>query len=302
VDPGGTVFVHVGVSAQGQAHETTLAQICADQLDVPIETVMVKGGDTQLVGYGMGTIASRVAAVAGPAVARSAAEVAQKAELVAAEMFECSPDDVALAAGRVFVKGVPDRSLSLGAVARAAVRSPVLANAGGPGLSHCGFFYPGTVTWVFGAQGVVLEVDLETCTVSLIAHVAVHDCGRPINPTVVEGQLHGGMVQGIGSALMEELIHDGEGQLLTGTFMEYALPRADQVPPLEVGHLDFPSAINPLGIKGVGESGIIAPAAAIANAVEDALADYEVEVDKVPITSARLFEMLRSTGRWPARA
>jgi aerobic carbon-monoxide dehydrogenase large subunit len=302
VDPGGTVFVHVGVSAQGQAHETTLAQICADQLDVPIETVVVKGGDTQLVGYGMGTIASRVAAVAGPAVARSAAEVAWKAKVVAAELFECAPEDVALAGGRVLVKGVPDRSLSLGSVAQAAVRSLALANAGGPGLSHCGFFYPGTVTWAFGAQGVVLEVDLEACGVRLLHHVAVHDCGRAINPMVVEGQLHGGMVQGIGSALMEELVHDEAGQLLTGTFMEYALPRADQVPPLEVAHLDFPSAINPLGIKGVGESGIIAPAAAIANAVEDALADYGVEVNRVPVTSARLFAMLRSTGRWPLRA
>jgi carbon-monoxide dehydrogenase large subunit len=302
VDPGGTVFVHVGVSTQGQAHETTLAQICADQLEVPVETVVVKGGDTQLIGYGMGTIASRVAAVAGPAVARSAAEVARKAKVVAAELFECAPDDVALAGGRVFVKGVPTRSMSLGSVAHAAVRSLALAHAGGPGLSHCGFFYPGTVTWAFGVQGVVVEVDLDTCVVTVVRHVAVHDSGRPINPMVVEGQLHGGMVQGIGSALMEELIHDEQGQLLTGTFMEYALPRADQVPPLDVAHVDVPSAINPLGIKGVGESGIIAPAAAIANAVEDALADHGVEIDRVPVASARLFAILSSTGRWPRRA
>jgi carbon-monoxide dehydrogenase large subunit len=297
VDPDGTVFVHVGVSAQGQAHETTLAQVCADQLHVPIETVVVRGGDTEVVGYGMGTIASRVAAVAGPAVARAAAEVARKTRLVAAGLFECAPDDVALAGGRVFVTGVPDRSLSLGAVAQAAVRSPVLADAGGPGLHHCGFFYPGTVTWAFGAQGVVLEVDLPTCAVTVLRHVAVHDSGRPINPMVVEGQLHGGMVQGIGSALMEALVHDEAGQLLTGTFMDYAMPRADQVPPLLVGHRDFPSAINPLGIKGVGESGIIAPAAAIANAIEDALADEGVEVDQVPVTAARLFAMLRSVRR-----
>ncbi len=299
VDPGGTVFVKVGVSAQGQAHETTLAQVCADQLDVPIERVVVEGGDTQLVGYGMGTIASRVAAVAGPAVARAAAEVAKKAKLVAAEIFECSAEDIVLARGRVLVKGVPDRSLSLAEVARAAVRSRILSEAGGPGLGHCAFFYPGTVTWAFGAQAVVVEVDLETCSVSLLAHIAVHDSGRPINPMVVEGQLHGGIVQGIGSALMEELIYDREGQLLTGTLMEYALPRADQVPPLEVSHLNFPSTMNPLGIKGVGESGIIAPAAAIANAVEDALADYGVEIDRVPVTSARIFELLRSTGRRP---
>src|SRR5262249_36073486 len=133
------------------------------------------------------------------------------------------------------------------------------------------------------------------CLVRLLRHVALHDCGRPINPMIVEGQLHGGIVQGIGSALMEELIHDGEGQLLTGTLMEYALPRADEVPPLEVGHLDHPSAINPVGIKGVGERGIIAPAAAIANGIEDALDDHGVEVDRVPVTSARIFAMLDST-------
>ena len=297
VDPGGTVIVHVGVSAQGQAHETTLAQICADQLGVSMESVVVRGGDTQLVGHGMGTIASRVAAVAGPAVARAAQEVAEKARLVAAELFECAPADVVVAEGRVSVKGMAGRSLSLGAVARAAVRSPALARTSGPGLGHCAFFYPGTVTWAFGAQAIVVEVDLETCAVRVLAHVAVHDCGRPINPMVVEGQLHGGMVQGIGSALLEELVHDDEGQLLTGTFMEYALPRADDVPPLDVAHLDFPSAVNPLGIKGVGESGIIAPAAAIANAVEDALVDYGVQVDRVPVTSARLFEMLRRARR-----
>ncbi|HYB43718.1 MAG TPA: xanthine dehydrogenase family protein molybdopterin-binding subunit, partial [Candidatus Methylomirabilis sp.] len=149
VDRDGTVFVNVGVSAQGQAHETTLAQICADELGVPLEAVVVRGGDTQLVGYGMGTIASRVAAVAGPAVARSAAEVAQKARLVAAELFECAPEDVGLAGGRALVKGMPDRAVPLAAVARAAVRSRALAKTSGPGLSHCGFFYPDTVTWAF---------------------------------------------------------------------------------------------------------------------------------------------------------
>ena len=128
----------------------------------------------------------------------------------------------------------------------------------------------------------------------------MHDCGRPINPVIVEGQLHGGIAQGLGSALGEALIYDDAGQLLTGTLMEYPMPRADDMPPLEVVHLDFPSAINPLGIKGVGESGVIAPAAAVANAVEDALTDYGVRVDRPPLTSARVFELLRAAGRWPA--
>jgi carbon-monoxide dehydrogenase large subunit len=203
---------------------------------------------------------------------------------------------VLLAEGAVHVKGVPGKTLRLGEVARAAVRSRALEKTSGPGLSHCAFFYPETVTWAFGAQGVVLDVDLEDCTVRLLSHSAIHDCGRPINPMVVEGQLHGGIVQGLGSALMEELLYDQDGQLLTGTFMEYALPRADQIPQLDVGHLDVPSAVNPFGIKGVGESGIIAPAAAVANAVEDALADYGVEVDRVPLTSARIFELLKGAG------
>ena len=129
----------------------------------------------------------------------------------------------------------------------------------------------------------------------------MHDCGRPINPVIVEGQLHGGIAQGLGSALGESLIYDESGQLLTGTLMDYPLPRADEMPPLEVIHMNFPSAINALGIKGVGESGVISPAAAVANAVEDALVDYGIEIDRPPVTSARVFELLRSSGRWPAR-
>jgi CO/xanthine dehydrogenase Mo-binding subunit len=143
-------------------------------------------------------------------------------------------------------------------------------------------------------------VDVETCELSLRKYVAVHDCGQAINPVVVEGQLHGGIVQGLGSALQEEQVHDAAGQLLTGTFMEYGLPRADQVPPLEVSHLNHPSAINELGIKGVGESGIIAPAAAVANAVEDALADHGIEIDRVPVTGPRLFELLRAARAVPS--
>ncbi|MBI2206815.1 MAG: xanthine dehydrogenase family protein molybdopterin-binding subunit [Candidatus Rokubacteria bacterium] len=293
VDPGGTVFVRLGVSAQGQAHETTLAQICAERLDVPVEQVIVLGGDTELVGFGMGTIASRVAAVAGPAVAQSADEVARRARLVAAERFECAPEDVVIAGGRVGVRGAPDRSLSLGEVARFAVRSRALAGLGSPGLQACGFFYPGSVTWAFGAHGVVLEVDVETVALKLLAYAAVHDCGRPINPMIVEGQVHGGIAQGIGAGLQEEVLYDDAGQLLSATLMDYALPRADQMPPLDVAHLEFPSIVNPLGIKGVGESGVIAPGAAIANAVEDALADRGVVVDRIPLTPGRVFELLQ---------
>ena len=293
VDPMGKVFVYLGVSQQGQGHETVFAQLAAERLGVAVDDVVVAGGDTQLVGYGMGTIASRVAAVAGPAVAHAAGDVADKARRVAAELFECAADDVVLRAGHAEVRGT-DRRLPLARVARAALRSRASAAAGGaPGLSACAFFYPGSVTWAFGGQGVVVEVDVETGAVTLVRCVAVHDCGRPINPMIVEGQLHGGIAQGIGSALREELIYDDAGQLLTATFMDYCPPRADEVPALDVISLDYPSTVNPLGIKGVGESGIIAGAAAIGNAVEDALADRGAIVTRVPLTPARVWDLLR---------
>ena len=297
VDPTGTVFVDIGVSSQGQAHETTLAQICADALSVPIEQIVIRGGDTQLLGYGMGTIASRVAAVTGPAVSRAAKDTARKAKVVAASLFECAPEDIVLDQGRVMVAGVPSKSLPLAAVAKAAIRSRSLADAGGPGLNACAFHYPGTVAWAFGVHAVALEVDVETCALTLLKYVAAHDCGRPINPMIVEGQIHGGLAQGIGAALGEELIYDEAGQLLTGTFMDYPMPRAEDMPPLEIDHLDFPSPINELGIKGVGESGVVSPAAVIANAVEDALWDRGVRVTRVPLTSSRIFELLRA-GAW----
>jgi len=302
VDPSGLVLVDVGVGAQGQAHETTLAQICAAELGVPLERVVVRGGDTDHVGFGMGTIASRVAAVAGPAVARSAREVVRKTRLVAAEMFECAVADVIVAEGDVWVTGAPDRRIPLGRVARAAVRSKALANAGGPGLGACVFFYPNSVTWAFGAQAAVVEVDLEACTLAIVRHAVVHDSGRSINPMVVEGQVHGGTAQGLGSAMLEEVVHDGQGQLVTGSLMDYALPRAADFPTLDVVHVEFPSTVNELGVKGVGESGVIAPGAMIAGAVEDALSDYGVEITRLPVTPARVFDALRATGRWPRQA
>jgi carbon-monoxide dehydrogenase large subunit len=293
IDPSGMIYLQIGVSSQGQAHETTLAQVCAAELGVETERVVVVGGDTAVVGYGNGTIASRVAAVAGPAVARTAREVARKARLVAGEMLECAPADVLLADGRAHVAGMTERSVDIGRLARASLRSPTLLREGAPGLHACAFFRPETVTWAFGAHACALEVDAETGAVRLLRYAAVHDCGRPLNPMVVEGQLHGGIVQGIGAALAEELVYDDAGQLLTGSLMEYGVPKADQVPPLDVIALDFPSTRNELGVKGVGESGVISPVPAIANAVEDALADRGVEITRVPLTAASVWEALR---------
>jgi aerobic carbon-monoxide dehydrogenase large subunit len=297
IDPSGTIYLQIGVSSQGQAHETTLAQVCAAELGVDTDRVVVVGGDTAVLGYGNGTIASRVAAVAGPAVQRTAREVARKARMVAAEMLECAPADVVLAQGVAHVTGLAERRVEIGALARASLRSPTLLREGAPGLHACAFFRPETVTWAFGAHACAIEVDVETGALKLLRYVAVHDCGRPLNPMVVEGQLHGGIVQGIGAALAEELIYDGEGQLLTGSLMEYGVPRADQVPALEVIALDFPSTRNEMGIKGVGESGIISPVPAIANAVEDALTERGAEVSRVPLTAASVWEALRRAQR-----
>jgi aerobic carbon-monoxide dehydrogenase large subunit len=293
VDAGGNVQVMIGVSSQGQAHETTMAQIAAAELGVELARVTVVAGDTATLPFGNGTGGSRVAANAGPAVAKSAREVAAKARRVAAEMLECAAADVVLADGRVHVAGMPQRGLALGEVARAAVRNKTLVREGQPGLQVCGYFSPESVTFAFGAHACALEVDVETGRVRILRYLALHDCGRAINPRVVEGQLQGGIAQGIGTALCEELVHDAEGQLLTGSFMDYALPVAADLPALESIAVSFPSTRNELGIKGVGESGIIAPPAAIANAVEDALAERGAEIARVPITPARLWEALR---------
>ena len=296
IDSTGAVHVRIGVSSQGQSHETTMAQIAAAELGVDPERVFVVAADTTLLPFGNGTGGSRVAANAGPAVARTAREVAGRARVVAAEMLECAAADVVLAGGRAHVAGLPQRGVALGDLARAAVRSKTLLREARPGLAFCGYFAPETVTFAFGAQACAVEVDVETGRVRILRYRAVHDCGRAINPAVVEGQLHGGLAGGIGTALTEALLYDEDGQLLTGSLMDYAIPLAADLPDFETETLAFPSTRNELGIKGVGESAIIAPAAAIANAVEDALAGRGADVLEVPITPARLWHSLRARG------
>jgi aerobic carbon-monoxide dehydrogenase large subunit len=292
VDPSGQVYVFVGFSSQGQGHATTFAQIAAQELGVPFDDVTIVGADTDVLPFGFGALASRLAANAGPAVATAAREARRRAALVAASMLECAPEDVVPQDGRLHVIGMPERSVALGDVAKLAAKSKVLAPTGEPGLNSCAYFYPKTVTWAFGAQAAVVEVDVETGAVRLLRYVAVHDSGRPINPMIVEGQLHGGVAQGVGAALMEELVYDAGGQLVTGSFMDYAIPRADDLPEITTALIDHPSIINELGIKGAGESGAIAPGPAIANAIEDALAPFGITIRELPVTPARIFEML----------
>src|SRR5712692_8241169 len=293
VDPSGKVYVYIGVTAQGQGHATTLAQIAAAELGAPLDDVQVVTGDTALFPFGMGTGGSRVTANAGPAVARTAREVRQRASRVAAELLECAAEDVRIDNGRVHVAGVSDRFVTLGRVAQAAVKSKALRGVGEPGLNVCTYFYPDTVTWAFGMQAAVVEVDVEAFAVRLLKYVVVHDPGRAINQMIVEGQLQGGAAQGIGAGLMEAVVYDDGGQLLTASFMDYAIPRADDLPPIEVELIAHRSVINELGIKGVGESGPIPSAPAIANAIEDALADLDVSIRAVPVTPAALFRLTR---------
>ncbi|HET8531732.1 MAG TPA: xanthine dehydrogenase family protein molybdopterin-binding subunit [Methylomirabilota bacterium] len=297
IDGTGAVHVHIGVSSQGQSHETTMAQIAAAELGVDPDRVFVVAADTTLLPYGNGTGGSRVAANAGPSVARTAREVADKARVVAAEMLECAAADVVLAGGRAHVAGVPQRGVALADLARAAVRSKTLLREARPVLQACGYFAPETVTFAFGAQACAVEVDVETGRARILRYLAVHDCGRAINPMIVDGQLHGGLAGGIGTALMEDLLYDRDGQLLTGSLMDYAIPTAADLPDFETRSLAFPSTRNDLGIKGVGESAIIAPPAAIANAVEDALHARGADVLQVPVTPARVWQALANARR-----
>jgi len=300
VDPLGRVFVFSGTSSQGQAHETTLAQVVADGLSVPLEQITVVPGDTAGIPYGVGTFASRVGVLASTSAAYAAAEVRKKALAVAADHLEAAPEDLVLEDGRVTVRGTPGRGLALGeiaAIATAPRPGYALPGAMDPGLEASGYVHVPQSTYSNGAHAAVVEVEAETGTVRILRYVAVDDCGVMINPLVVEGQIHGGIAHGIGNALIEEIVYDSTGQLATGTLMDYALPRATDVPSLEVHHIVTPSPLNPLGVKGAGEGGTLPAPAAIANAVADALRPLGVEVSEMPLTRERLWRRVRAAAR-----
>ena len=303
VDPGGQVFVFSGTSSQGQSHETTLAQIVADGLSVPLEQVTVVPGDTAGLPYGVGTFASRVAVLAGTSAMHAAAEVRRKALAVAASHLEVAPEDLTLDGGRIAVRGMPDRGLPLGEVAAiASAPRPGYALPSGldPGLEASAYVSVTQSTYSSGAHAAVVEIDPETGAVKVLRYVAVDDCGTIINPLVVEGQVHGGIAHGIGNALLEEVVYDDRGQLVTGTLMDYALPRAADVPGYEVHHVVTPSPLNPLGVKGAGEGGTLPAAAAIANAVADALRPLAVQLTEMPLTRERLWRRIRAASAPPA--
>jgi CO/xanthine dehydrogenase Mo-binding subunit len=285
----GTVRVTVGSPSNGQGHATTLAQVCAARLGVPVERVALTSGDTAAMEQGTGTFGSRMAVMAGNAVAQAAAALRRQALNAAAELLEVAVSDLELTDGVIAVRGVPGRSVDLAQLARLQQ-----ARDGSPLLRADAVFAPDTPTcFAGGAHAAVVAVDVETGVVEVERYVVVHDCGTVINPMVVEGQVHGGVAHGVGNALWEAMVYDAAGQLLTADFPDYAVPQAPWIPPIEVEHQEHPSPYNPEGIKGAGEGGTIGALATIAGAVEDALAPLRLALNDLPIRSEDLARLCR---------
>jgi carbon-monoxide dehydrogenase large subunit len=282
VEATGGVRVTVGVPSQGQGHETTLGQVCAARLGVPLASVSVAAGDTARFPASNGTYASRVTVVVGNAVARAAEAVGERIRRVAGRALECDPDDVVIDGGRVHVRGAAARAVDLAALHALSQRPDVVRDLGEPGLGATRYHSPDSVTWAAGVHVATVEVDRDTGAVTVLSYHAVHDAGHEINPLIVAGQTQGGAVQGIGMALTEEVVYDESGQPVTGTLMDYALARADGVPGIDVTSADSPSPLNALGVKGTGEGSAVPGPAAIANAVADALGNG-VDLTQIPL-------------------
>lgn len=296
VKPSGRIVVYTGATDQGQGLATSLAQVCAAQLGARIEDIEVIAGDTGTVSLGLGAFASRQAVTAGSSVHVAASEVRAKAKKVAAHLLEAAEEDLELEGGRIFVRGVPDMSVGLGDVARAVQGMPGFSLPGGvdPGMEATGTFVPDTLTYCNGVHVAEVEVDPGTGHVAVLNYTIVHDSGRLINPMIVEGQIAGGATHGLGSALFERMIYDASGQPQTTNFGEYLLPSAPEVPSYDIVHMESPTPLNPLGVKGAGEGGTIPVTSAIASAVDDALSPFGVVVRELPIEPARLVELIRN--------
>src|SRR5579863_7827667 len=290
IEPSGTVTVMTGVSPHGQGEETTFAQIAADELGVGIDDVVVLHGDTTITPYGIGTFGSRGTAVGGPAMYFAIRELKEKIKKYGAMLLES--EDVSYANGGC-VDNKTGKSLPLAQIAGAAYRAMKLPPNTEPGLVATYFWEPPNFAFPFGAHIVVSEVDRDTGAIALKRYVAVDDCGNIINPLLVEGQVHGGVVQGLGQALWEQAVYDENGQLVTGEFMDYAMPRASGMPWIESSHTITPSPVNPLGVKGVGEAGTIGSAPAMVNSVVDALAEFGVRHIDMPMTPEKIWAILQ---------
>ena len=295
VDLGGRVLVATGAVNSGQGHETSFAQVCADALGVPLEHVTVVGGDTATVPFGVGTFASRSGVTAGNSIADACQQVRAKLVKAAAALLEASPGDIEIEDGQAFVRGVPASAVPLARVVQASIPTFDRPGVASPDFEATAYHHVPTVTFASAVHVARVEVDVGTGHVTLLRYVVAHDCGKVINPLIVEGQVHGGVAQGVGGALYEEMVYDEQGQLLTGSLMDYLVPTAMEVPPLETVHLEFPSPRNPLGMKGLGEGGAISPPAAIANAIEDALEPFGVRITATPVSPARLLALIHET-------
>src|SRR5579864_8088096 len=298
-----------GIPSQGQSHATVWAQVVADELGVDVADVEVTGGDTRRFPWGVGTFASRGAVTAGNAMHVAAGMVAGKARQIAADHLEANPADLELVDGRVRVKGSPDRGIPLAAVA--VLSNPVRYAFGGgteaatqfaskprpgpplregeqPGLEATGYYSPPGSTWASGCHAAYVRVDPKTFRLEILKYVVVHDCGRVINPLVLQGQIEGGVAQGIGGAFYERLAYDADGQLRNASFMEFLMPYATEIPPIEIDHFETPSPLNPLGVKGAGEAGVIPVGAVIASAIEEATG---IHITEMPLSPLKLFEL-----------
>jgi carbon-monoxide dehydrogenase large subunit len=308
IDSGGRVHVSTGLTSQGQGHQTVFAQITAAELGVPIEDVTVTTGDTRRFGYAVGTFASRAAVMSGNAIALACRKVREKALRIAGEALEADPRDLEIIDGVVRVKGDAAASIPLRTVAvlsnplryafdEEAQRATQFVVGGSPdappltgepGLEGVDYYSPVRSTFAYGMHAAIVETDPDTAEVRILRYAVLHDCGRLINPRIVEGQIHGGVAQGIGGALYERMVYDAAGQLLNASFMDFLMPYATEIPVIETGHMETPSPLNPLGIKGAGEAGVIPVSAVIAAAIEDA---EGIRVSRMPISPSELFQL-----------
>ncbi len=296
VEPSGTVTAFTGASAHGQGHETSFAQLIADYLGVDYDQVVVRHGDTASAPMGFGTGGSRSLVVGGSAMIKAAEKVQERARRIAASMLEAAFEDVVVTDGRYHVKGAPAKSFSLAQIAEKAYGEG-LPPGMEPGLEATEYFRPPQLVYPFGAHVAVVEVDRDTGAIRLREYVSVDDCGTRVSPTLVEGQVHGGIAQGVAQSMLEEVVYDKEGQLVTGSLMDYAIPRAEDLPFFVTDQTVTPSPFNPLGAKGIGEAATIGSTPALVNAVVDALKPFGIRHLDMPLRAERVWRAMQDGGR-----
>jgi carbon-monoxide dehydrogenase large subunit len=296
VHPTGKVTVLTGSHTHGQGHETTFAQIVADELGIPMADVEVVHGDTGRTPFGLGTYGSRSAAVGGSALVRASEKIRDKITKIAAHQLEAAVEDMAYDRenGKIYVKGSPDKAKTFADMSVACLTAHELPEGMEPGLEESCFYDPANFTFPNSAHAAVVEIDKDTGQVSLKSYYAVDDVGKTINPMIVRGQIIGGIAQGVGQALWEHAVYNEDGQLLSGSFMDYTMPRADGLVMSNVDRIETPSPHNPLGVKGAGEMGTIASTVTVANAVMDALAPLGIRHLEMPLTSEKIWQAMQS--------